>query len=337
MMRMRGFARASTAIHQIGKAHMTMSLHLQDSPNFAILRNRLRAAGFNEESICGRLRIPDLGELSRNPRSHTVPTESDELSFLIRLLLLGETLKRDDLEAAVSSPVAAAIANLGLLSVESADANEVFCPFALYPVKGVLTVSDRWMPRNGKEYEVPADFVYPAIAPNTLGFLAELPETPCDRFVELCSGAGTVALAASRYSRHAWAVDITERSTQVAQFNRLLNGIENVTVLRGDCYEGLEGLQFDRIVAHPPYMPVAQAGADLLRRRPGRRAGHAPPRAGSADLPPARVAASIAWPRAQTARVVNLNSASVVGWARASVTLTWPSLSAAHTNLSTRR
>ena len=53
-------------------------------------------------------------------------------------------------------------------------------------------------------------------------------------------------------------MDITERSTQAAEFNRLLNGFDNVTVMKGDCYEGLEDIQFDRIVAHPPYMPVAQ-------------------------------------------------------------------------------
>ncbi len=236
---------------------MSVSLLLQDSPDFELVRKRLHAAGFNEESICARLGIPDLGEFSRNPRNHTVPTEPDELSLLTRLLVLGETLNRDELEATVSSRVVAAMTNLGLLSVD-ADAGRLCCSYVLYPVEGTLTVSDRWMPRDGKEYEVPADFVYPAIAPNTLAFLAELPVTPCDHFVELCSGAGTVALAASRYSRHAWAVDITERSTQMAEFNRLLNGIENVTVLRGDCYEGLEGLQFDRIVAHPPYMPVAK-------------------------------------------------------------------------------
>jgi hypothetical protein len=42
----------------------------------------------------------------------------------------------------------------------------------------------------------------------------------------------------------------------MAEFNRLLNGLDNVTVLKGNLYEGVEDLKFDRIVAHPPYMPV---------------------------------------------------------------------------------
>jgi hypothetical protein len=42
----------------------------------------------------------------------------------------------------------------------------------------------------------------------------------------------------------------------MAEFNRLLNGFDNVTTIRGDLYECLGDLTFDRIVAHPPYMPV---------------------------------------------------------------------------------
>jgi hypothetical protein len=42
----------------------------------------------------------------------------------------------------------------------------------------------------------------------------------------------------------------------MAEFNRLLNGLNNVTTIKGDLYGCLGDLTFDRIVAHPPYMPV---------------------------------------------------------------------------------
>ena len=236
-----------------------MSLCIQDSPHFELLRNHLRAAGFNEKSICGRLGITELHELlsSRRKRA-TSPKELDELNLLTRLLLLGESLRREELESILSSRVVEALTNLGLASLDPADGNRMLCPVVLYPVGSVFTVSDRWIAPDGKDFEAPADFIYPAITPNTTEFLAILPVTPCDRFLELCSGTGTAALAASRYARHAWAVDITERSTQAAEFNRLLNGFDNVTAMKGDCYEGLEDIQFDRLVAHPPYMPVVQ-------------------------------------------------------------------------------
>lgn len=235
-----------------------MTLRLQDSPDFELLRNCLGAAGYNEKAICSRLGVVDLGEFSASSRKFHAPEERDPLNVFMRLFLLGETVQREELESVISPEVVEALTNLGLATADADNPRRMFCSFALYPAGGVLTVSDRWLARDGKPYEAPNDFVYPAITPNTLEFLSHLPSAPCDQFLELCSGAGTVALAAALYARHAWAVDITERSTQVAQFNRLLNGMENVTVLKGDCYEGLEGLQFDRIVAHPPYMPVVQ-------------------------------------------------------------------------------
>jgi carbamoyltransferase len=170
--------------------------------------------------------------------------------------MLGESLKKEDLESVLSSRVVEALANLGLASLDPADGSRLFCPVVLFPVGPVLTVSDRWVTLDGKDVDLSDDFVYPAIAPNTLEFLAALPLTPCDSFLELCSGTGVVALTASGYAKKSWAIDITERSTEMAEFNRLLNGLDNVTVLKGDLYEGVEDLKFDRIVAHPPYMPV---------------------------------------------------------------------------------
>ena len=85
-----------------------------------------------------------------------------------------------------------------------------------------------------------------------------LPAEPCERLLDLCSGSGIAALeAASTYAGSSWAVDITGRSTAFAEFNRRLNGIDNATVLEGDLFEPVAGLRFDRIVAHPPYVPAS--------------------------------------------------------------------------------
>jgi hypothetical protein len=89
-----------------------------------------------------------------------------------------------------------------------------------------------------------------------------LPQSPCDKFLELCSGTAIAALLASkRYARQSWAVDITERATHFGEFNRLLNQLSNSTVLQGDLYEPVSGIRFDRIVAHPPYVPALEPGA----------------------------------------------------------------------------
>jgi len=66
-------------------------------------------------------------------------------------------------------------------------------------------------------------------------------------------------IAASKYATQAYAYDIAARSTHFAEFARLLNGLANVTTGTGDLYEPAAGATFDRIVAHPPYVPVLQS------------------------------------------------------------------------------
>jgi len=171
-------------------------------------------------------------------------------------MLLGESIKGEELEPGLASPPLEALTSLGLVIPDATDGTRLVGSVVLYPVGSLFIISDRWFAPDGKDYKAPDDIVYPAITPNTAEFMATLPVTPCESFLELCSGTGAVALAASAYATQSWAIDITERSTQMAEFNRLLNGLDNVTVLKGDLYQGVEGLTFDRVVAHPPYMPV---------------------------------------------------------------------------------
>src|SRR5690606_29151931 len=102
------------------------------------------------------------------------------------------------------------------------------------------------------------DFVFSAITSLTGTFLSQLPDAPCERCLELCAGTGTAALAAAKQAGHVWATDLTARSTRFAEFNARLNNLQNVTAVQGDLYEPVLGLTFDRIVAHPPYVPATE-------------------------------------------------------------------------------
>jgi hypothetical protein len=63
-------------------------------------------------------------------------------------------------------------------------------------------------------------------------------------------------LLAAKNAKNVWATDITERSLAFAEFNAALNGIQNVKFGKGDLFQAVAGKKFDRIAAHPPYMPV---------------------------------------------------------------------------------
>ena len=194
--------------------------------------------------------------LSKDRAWVTVSGESDRLGFLIRLFLLGDALTLADVESVFPARALDAMKDLGLLIVDPAGRARLCASVALYPVGQLFIVSDRLFTPEGKEPDLPDDFVFPALAANTSQFVAALPRDRCESFLELCSGTGLAALEAARHANHTWAVDITERSAQMAEFNRLLNGLENITTIQGDLYEGLGDLTFDRIVAHPPYMPA---------------------------------------------------------------------------------
>ncbi len=236
-----------------------MPLRLEPSHQFAHLRDYLRGLQFSEGSICRRMGMAGLNEfLSSDRLRATLSNESDGLGFLIRLFLVGEALPTKDLDSVIPAGALQAMKDLGLLVEDPSDHAKVCSSAALYPNGTLFIVSDRWASPEGKAPDLPGDFVFPALTANTSQFLATLPQEPCESFLELCSGAGAAALEAAPHARHAWAVDITERSTMMAVFNRLLNGVDNLTVMQGDLYACLGDLTFDRIVAHPPYMPVIQ-------------------------------------------------------------------------------
>jgi SAM-dependent methyltransferase len=120
----------------------------------------------------------------------------------------------------------------------------------------MLMASDRASSPDGAMPAASADMVYPPAIDTTAVFLLTLPETPCEALLDLGTGSGIAALDSARYAGHAWGTDIAERSVQFAEFNRRLNGIQNATMLQGDLYAPVEGLTFDRIVSHPPYVPA---------------------------------------------------------------------------------
>lgn len=179
----------------------------------------------------------------------------DALEVLTDLFLdlarVDETRVREHLgDAAVDAMLA-----LRLVRPEEEPAATLVATMLLYPTDGVWLVSDRTFARPGESLSLPTDIVYPAITRTTGLFMRMMPASPCEAFLEMCAGNGIGAIAMAHRAGHSWSLDITERATRVARFNARLNGLTNVTVLQGDLYAPVRGLTFDRIVAHPPYVP----------------------------------------------------------------------------------
>jgi len=252
-------------------------LRLRSDAEFSALRSALIAAGYTEPAICERLHLQKISQFQfatdRRPPPRSLSQNPDPLDLLIRLFLENESVHR---HMARSLPVELFSA-LGLIVPRAADPGLLAGTVMLHPLRDLYIVSDRPNPIEGSHSRPPDDFVYPAMIPNTDLFLDLIPPGPCDAFLDLCAGTGIAALVAARDgAAHAYSYDITERSTVFAEFNRRLNAIANFTASQGDLYEPAGNFTFDRIVAHPPYVPVyrpqmifdsgGQDGEQIVRR-----------------------------------------------------------------------
>src|SRR5580658_9525396 len=226
---------------------------------FAVLRKHLAESGFTEEALRKRLDIQpgkelDLAGLSGRPP--VKPKVGDGLDALIYLFVVGESLPAAELASRLPSEVCEAFRLTGLIVPDPAYANRRIASVALYPVRDLFLASDRWSNPDHSPREMFSDIVYPALTKSAKQFIDFMSFEPCEDFLELCARTAPAALLASRSAKNIWAADIAERSIHFAKFNAALNGILNVTLVQGDLYQPVCDRTFDRIAAHPPYVPV---------------------------------------------------------------------------------
>src|ERR1035437_284390 len=250
---------------------------LGSDAEFAAGRGMLAQCGFAPERICERLGIAGIGEYQPIWRGRTnLLAAAQAVDALILLLMDGEYVAAETLERLLPAGAVGRMEALGLVARDPVRHEMWFAGCTLFPTRGMWLASDRIFSPGGAPVPMTTDAVYPAAIENTVAFMAALPETTCDALLDIGTGTGIAALDGARLSRHAWGTDIAARSVQFAEFNRRLNGIQNARLREGDLYAPVEGLTFDRIVTHPPYVPArkntmifrdgGEDGEQILRR-----------------------------------------------------------------------
>ena len=255
-------------------------LRVADPASFRQVERALRSAGFDENTICRVLGISsmaDFGTVGRDDLDLKT-NASKTFALVTRLFLFVEAVPREEVLQAIDGATLDAFLALDLLRrrVATTGTEEYYSPVLLYPVAGLLVASDRHETVDGSPFVPEPDAVFPAIFAGTLRFLRLLPRSAAWDVLDLCAGTGIGAMVLSQQARRAVAADITPRAAHFARFNSRLNGCHNVEVAQGDLYEAVAGRTFDRIVAHPPYVPAAidtqifrdggETGETVLRR-----------------------------------------------------------------------
>ena len=238
-------------------------LRLGSAEDFVRVQSLLTSSDFDEAAILSVLKISEMAGLSaiKPQEIDLTAVASETLALLIRIFLFTETVRREEVEnlidpAVLDSFLALDVLRIGKFDLADGDRSEVYyASVFLYPVAGLLIASDRNNNPDGSQLAAPPDIVFPAINGGTLLFLKLIPDSPAQRILDIGSGSGIAALMLNQCAQIVVASDVTSRATHFAKFNRLLNCCYNVEVVQGDLYSAVEGQTFDRIVAHPPYVP----------------------------------------------------------------------------------
>jgi methylase of polypeptide subunit release factors len=251
-----GSSTSSLAHHSPDADH---TLRLASTETFAAARECLERAQFDERTVMSRIGIETMFDLSRlcDGRKTLAGAVEDANAALIRLLLDGETVNAARAEALCGEDGIAALRELGVLVSDAADATSLKATVLLTPLQGVWVAQD--LPRRiwKTEAAYARDVVFAAVTALTGQFLRTLDFAPGARVLELCAGTGVAALLAARHgASEAWATDITERSVHFERWNAALNGFSHVHAVCSDAWDALAGETFDRVYAHPPYVPA---------------------------------------------------------------------------------
>ncbi|MGA2113702.1 MAG: methyltransferase [Bryobacteraceae bacterium] len=229
---------------------------LGTAEEYLAARRLFESCGFTYERVCARLGVEHLYKFRTEPPGlGKDDPAATPLDALIRLFAFGLYLERDMAEKVLTAEGLKVLEALNLLAPDPARPGAVFGTVALVPVPGALTASDRVCAPDGSQFGRAPDGVYPAFFANTLTFVERLPETRCETMLELGTGTGFAAIRSAPWVSHIWATDVAARSVRFSAFNAGLAGLGNVSVLEGDMYAPVEGMTFDRIAIHPPYMP----------------------------------------------------------------------------------
>src|SRR6202790_2250342 len=235
------------------------ALEMVTPEQFSTLREHLLRSGFTEEILRHKLdmqsgKAMDLAGIATRPSPKHKP--ADSLDALIYLFVLGEPISAAEAVSLFPPAVWDVLLQTRLVLADTADANRWLASVALYPIRDLFLASDRWTNPDHSPRKMFPDIVYPALTKSAKQFIDYTSFSPCEDFLELCAGTAPAALLAARSAKNVWATDIAERSLDFAKFNAALNAIHNVNFAQGDLYQPVEGRTFDRVAAHPPYVPV---------------------------------------------------------------------------------
>ncbi len=221
----------------------------EQTPDLTWLRELLERNEFTPAAIqpLTQLLALNKGPLTL-PKALRWTNGAEAFRTCCRLFILAQPVARADLEAFIPADRLEQLTVLGLLREDARGLRSIA---HLRPVDDLYILSD-FEPLITNHGLLPAHVLGVGQAPRTLASLTVRNEV--DAVLDLGTGSGYQALLAARHARQVLGTDVNPRALAFAEFNRRLNGIENLDLRNGSFFEPLDQRTFDLIVCNPPYL-----------------------------------------------------------------------------------
>ena len=220
-------------------------------------RDLLHRAGYTREAI--QAAIGGAGDvLSRREERpvalRRIAGSHGPLETLLRLFLLDEPVRENEVGTAIAPTPIDALHSLGI--VAEAD-GWMRGQMRIVPHGDIIITSDlppeRTTTAGSRTGPRAADLVPGLHRPSIT--LADLTvRRPVDTALDVGTGNGIQALLAARHARHVVATDVNERALAFAALNAAINGCDNIELRAGSFFEPVAGERFGLVVCNPPYV-----------------------------------------------------------------------------------
>jgi methylase of polypeptide subunit release factors len=216
------------------------------------LREAFVRAEFTDDRLGGAGLGPRTAATDELWPFRAIATE-EPLNLFVRLWALGAAVEEREARPALAPAGLDELHAAGLL--RRAGPARVAATVAIRPYGNVLVAADR--PRATVD-EAP-DFV-PGVNPVARVLARHTIRLPVGSALDLGTGNGMQALAASRHAEHVLGTDVNPRALAYAELNAALNGVDNLSLASGSWFEPVPDERFDLILANLPFVVSPDTG-----------------------------------------------------------------------------
>lgn len=213
------------------------------------LAESFHAVGYSDRSVADTFGALEMrGRGGRNlPRLLYLTGEPSRLNTLIRLFLLGVSVKLSDAQEALRPLSVEAWVDAGLVEVSGEEARGLL---RVFPFDGLLFAMD---PPELLEQGTGPDFVS-GLTNSSAALMCCTIRRQSRATLDLGTGCGVLGFLAARHSQRVWATDVNPRALAMARLNAHLNGLSSIEFALGSGFEPVADLKFDLIVTNPPFI-----------------------------------------------------------------------------------